>query len=460
MLSAIRTNRLRVPFNKSTLTLLLKRAHTPLPGAAPWARSYVLVFAPEDSASAEEAYHTLYVAKRIVTVTGAAGVGPLSREPEAEKWRLMMDINDLKEELLMAKMVHDYKPVIFGQAKPVANIEDEETRRMGLIRKKKEEQRAKAEERLREEAEARARQVLQREEEQHREEADGLQARGQEMARAVAELEAGREKRVKMLRRDLEKSTRKRDDEEQDVLKAQAEVTALEDRLALTDARVRRAAAHAAWLKEQAAATPKALADTKLPTAQRRALVDARRAERTAKLAAPVDGEADAKAVDHSVSESIVEQLGEYKTVVGQNAQKAKQAEQERAAELQTVSAAYKGRVVFHDSRVARDGLLQSLGQGGLTAEQAQQQAVRVLEIGCGMALPPAPGATATRRWFFLSPDHKTLLECATTGDGAPLDRSTRPLPRRCKASSGFCWVRSALVHRTLPSSWTTRKGQ
>ena len=57
--------------------------------------------------------------KRVVTVVGSGGVGPMSRDISCEKWRLENDISHLKDEIQIATAVHNYKPCIFGQNPPV-----------------------------------------------------------------------------------------------------------------------------------------------------------------------------------------------------------------------------------------------------------------------------------------------------------------------------------------------------
>ena len=110
VLGAIRCKRLRVPFGKCRLMHLLKRAYNsekknPHNNANKPTFSLMVLNTFSDGKAAEESYHSLVFAKRIVNVIGGSSVGPASRDLAIERWRLEQDIVELKDELVCKKLL-------------------------------------------------------------------------------------------------------------------------------------------------------------------------------------------------------------------------------------------------------------------------------------------------------------------------------------------------------------------
>eukprot|EP00668_Euglena_longa_P040412 GGOE01053218.1.p1 GENE.GGOE01053218.1~~GGOE01053218.1.p1 ORF type:complete len:314 (-),score=106.98 GGOE01053218.1:353-1294(-) len=302
----------------------------------------MVIFAHTDNSHAEETYHSLITGKRITTVTGSGGVGPMSRDLDAEKWRLEQDILDLQDELQVARLVHDYKPCIYGQPKSVANIEEEEAKRMSVIRKRKEEARVREAAGLQEKAARMAADVQQREERDYVQRMRQLQDRLVASTATRGELEGTKDQRMKAARKDLEKMQRKRDEEEQEAQKVLANVLELETHLAKTDVHARQALARLEYLQAETNHVEMVWNSKALPREERQALVEERRATREAVLAGlQAEGEL---AVDHSISDSVRDQLSQYAELVARNVQRGRQAEEERVSALQTARAQYAER--------------------------------------------------------------------------------------------------------------------
>eukprot|EP00667_Euglena_gracilis_P002125 EG_transcript_2128 len=433
MLGAIRTGRLRVPFNKSTLTSILRRAYNQeksfLAGAgnAP-TQSYVVVFAFQDAGHAEETFHVLSAAKHVTTVTGSTGgLGPISRDIHAERWRLEQDTMDLQDELHIAKVVHDYKPCISGQAKPVANIEEEEAKRMVAIRRKKEDSKAKAAAQLKGEAEARAQKVLQKEAEEFEAQVQALRARLQELLRANEE-GGEKGKGVRALQKELEKTLHKREEEDRSMVKLLADIRRLEERFAATELRSRRTTKRLAALRQNGSEARSLLADIGLPPSDREQRVVQRRAQRQA-LLKQCEAEGEAKP-DTSVSDSFAKQYEEYQALLRANAEKRGAGEKGTSAQVEQQRAAYKVRLGSHALRLKRSELLQAfLTAEQLSPEEAMSKALAFLRHGCGVWRLAGAGTQAVaRRWLFLSDDHQTVLSCDVSEAGHPADRQ-RPRP-------------------------------
>uniref|UniRef100_A0A7S4LDR7 PH domain-containing protein n=1 Tax=Eutreptiella gymnastica TaxID=73025 RepID=A0A7S4LDR7_9EUGL len=427
MLGAIRTGRLRIPFNKSTLTSLLKRAYNQERGYRHNAdnkptQSFVFIFAVGDGTHAEETYHSLITGKRITTVTGSGGIGPASRDLEAEQWRLEQDIVDLKDELQIAKAVHDYKPCIYGQPKKVQDIGSEEGKRMVAIKKKQEETRARAAEKLQEQTKQEAKEILEKEEAEYTREIKSLEDKLDEKLKQNAEMNASRDKKVKSWQKEVEKNTRKRDEEEQDTLKLKAEVKEMEDKLAASDLRTKRASKKIEFLKAHAVEVRRLL-NKDVPYGQERAeLVAKLKADRDAGLQ-QIDAEGSEEA-DHSVSESMAQQLEDLKATREKASAKKDSDEQARADGLEAALALYKARISEHEMRTKRDELHQALKmQGNNGADALMQKVMQFLQSGCRMSKIPNKGSSAKKRYFFISEDYRKILSCEMDDLGMPINR-------------------------------------
>eukprot|EP00668_Euglena_longa_P013985 GGOE01017941.1.p1 GENE.GGOE01017941.1~~GGOE01017941.1.p1 ORF type:complete len:912 (+),score=278.07 GGOE01017941.1:245-2737(+) len=450
VLSAIRTGRLRIPFNKSTLTNVLRRAYNQdkscaaSPTNAP-TQSYVIIFAFQDANHAEETFHALSAAKHVTTVTGSSGgLGPISRDIHAERWRLEQDTMDLQDELHIAKVVHDYKPCIFGQAKPVANIEEEEAKRMVTIRRKKEESRSRAAAQLKGEAEARAQRVLQKEAEEFEAQVQALRARLQELLRLnedgggdKADKEKG--KGLRALQKELEKTIHKREEEDRGMARLLGDIRGLEERFAATELRTQHATKRLQVLRENAADVQQLLMDISLPPSEREQRVTQRRTQRQTLLKqCEVDGTPKA---DTSVSGKFAKQYEEYKALVQANAEKRGAGEKGTVAALEQQRAAYKVKLGSHALRIKREELLQAfLAADEARPEEVTAKAMALLRHGCGMWRLSGKGSSdVVRRWVFLSDDHQAVLSCDMTEAGHPVDRNRPRTPPEANLADVRC---------------------
>ena len=191
----------------------------------------MFVWCFNDTNHAEETYHTLTTARRVGNVMGGAGVGPASRDLGVEKWRLEQDILELKDELSIAKAVHDYKPCIYDQPKAVQNIQEEEFKRITAINKKREEARAKAQNEMRLQAQKEAQMVIEQEEKKSNSNLQELEEKLKQKLILNSELNAERDKKIKEFDKQLEKIRKKKVEEEEKALKLKEEIKAIEEEL-------------------------------------------------------------------------------------------------------------------------------------------------------------------------------------------------------------------------------------
>jgi hypothetical protein len=149
VLSSLRYHRIRIPFAKAKLTLLLKRSYvidkarlfdttTRTPTT-----SYLIVHAANTIDDAEESYHVLSSGKRIVSIIGS-GIGPASRDVTVDKWRMEMDTMAVHERLAAACRQYTYTPSIYGVIEPNKSIQEEEEKHFRHIQKKHSEIRERA----------------------------------------------------------------------------------------------------------------------------------------------------------------------------------------------------------------------------------------------------------------------------------------------------------------------------
>eukprot|EP00759_Apiculatamorpha_spiralis_P021147 PhF_6_TR26172/c0_g1_i1/m.37171 len=142
VLSSIRYNRLRVPYAKSKLTLVLKRAYvadksqlfTPTTKAP--TMSYLVIHAVNKPQEAEETYHVLAAGKRVASIIGA-GIGPASRDVAVDKWRLEIDTAIVHHKLLSACRQYGYGPKIYGVVDPQKDIAEEEEKHLKHIQQQR-----------------------------------------------------------------------------------------------------------------------------------------------------------------------------------------------------------------------------------------------------------------------------------------------------------------------------------
>ncbi|KAG5500322.1 hypothetical protein JIQ42_04659 [Leishmania sp. Namibia] len=142
IVSSIKCSRLRIPFGKSKVSQLLRRCYNAEKGNANNSvngptNTVMLIHCWTDGMWAEESYHNLSMIRRICNTLGSSGIGSMLRDLAADKWRLDQDIFELRDELVVARTVYDYKPCIYECSKPVTNIKEEEMKRVSAIQSKR-----------------------------------------------------------------------------------------------------------------------------------------------------------------------------------------------------------------------------------------------------------------------------------------------------------------------------------
>eukprot|EP01012_Entosiphon_sulcatum_P022467 TRINITY_DN2741_c0_g1_i2.p1 TRINITY_DN2741_c0_g1~~TRINITY_DN2741_c0_g1_i2.p1 ORF type:complete len:973 (+),score=225.32 TRINITY_DN2741_c0_g1_i2:56-2974(+) len=476
VLSAIRSNRLRVPFTKSRLTSILKRAYNqeknnPYNETNQPTKSFLFVHAFADAAHAEESYHTLITAKRISNVMGGGGVGPASRDLAVEKWRLEQDIVELKDELAIAKAVHDYKPCIFDQAKPVQNIQEEEMKRINAINKKREDARMKAQNEMRMQAQKEAQAIIDQEERKSNSNIKELEEKLKEKLAINAELVAERDKKVKEFDKQLEKIRKKKVEEEERAEKLREELKAMEDELQTRTAAIAKARQQLELLTQDHAKGREMILTGREETKEKRIKAyQQRRAQREqwlqeieatnqkvleqvrllskechstgVRLGEDGIGEEEVKddiqsiqkflpklvnidepqtEADLQSSEQIRLQLEEYFESERRQLEHKLAEEQKRKVELEKAAEAYKTRITEHQARVKRDQLQDALKKER-HLEGLVEQVLQYLEHGCRMTKIPNK-STARKRFFFISEDRKKILSCEMDEMGVPVNR-------------------------------------
>jgi hypothetical protein len=236
IVTAINCNRLRVPYGKTKLTSMMKRTYNAeknqsnsrdLPPTLTVFWAHVL----DDEGSAEEAYHTLCTTRRCLSLVGGIAVGNITRDLAVEKWRVEQDILELKDELAIAKAVHDYKPCIYDQPKPIANVAEEVRKRVEAIKRKRLEARQKAEQEVEKRAAEEAEKYIAKLERESGKTMQDLEKNLQDLQDEKTRLEVERNKRREEHEKHLAKIFKKRDEEEALAAKLRTEVEALESEL-------------------------------------------------------------------------------------------------------------------------------------------------------------------------------------------------------------------------------------
>lgn len=237
IVSSIKCSRLRIPFGKSKLSQLLRRCYNaekadPYSGINAPTKTVLLLHCFSDGAWTEESYHCLSMIFRVSTMVGSTGIGSVLRDLSVEKWRLDQDIAELKDELLIAKRVYDYKPCIYESGKPIANIEEEEATHIAAIQAKRDEVREKQLTLIRQRAKEEAARMIKEQETKSgttlAELEKALEAKKKENAGLLKE----REDLTHEYEQTLEKMRKKKETEEQNAENLKTEIVSLEEELA------------------------------------------------------------------------------------------------------------------------------------------------------------------------------------------------------------------------------------
>ncbi|KAH9599548.1 hypothetical protein LSM04_005543 [Trypanosoma melophagium] len=236
IVSSIRCNRLRIPFGKSKLSQLLRRAYNaekgnPNNSLNSLTETTFIIHAFTDAEWAEETYHCLSLTRRVSSILGSTGIGSVTRDLAVDKWRLDQDVVELRDELIIARTVYDYKPCIYEQSKPIPNIKEEEMKRINAIQSKREEAREKELNLVRERAKQEADKIIKELEAKTGTTLAELEKTLEKKKRENAALQADREKRINDYEQTLEKIRKKKEEEESAAEKLKEEMQHLEQEL-------------------------------------------------------------------------------------------------------------------------------------------------------------------------------------------------------------------------------------
>ncbi|KAF5214701.1 subtilisin-like serine peptidase [Trypanosoma cruzi] len=146
IVSGIRRSRLRVPFGMSELSELLRRAYNTEKGnrsnsITGSTEKVLLAHAFLDAVWAEESFHCLSTTCRVGNILGSTGIGSATRDLAVDKWRLDQDIMELRDELMIARTVYDYRHCGYESNRPISGIKEEEMKRVNAIESNREEAR-------------------------------------------------------------------------------------------------------------------------------------------------------------------------------------------------------------------------------------------------------------------------------------------------------------------------------
>ncbi|PWU88529.1 hypothetical protein C4B63_72g42 [Trypanosoma cruzi] len=146
IVSSIRRRRLRIPFGMSELSQLLLRAYNTekgnrnnsLTGSTGTA---LLAHAFSDAVWAEESFHCLSTTRRVGNILVSTGIGSATRDLAVDKWRPDQDIMELRDELMIARTVYDYRHCGYESNRLISDMEDEGMKRVNAIESNREEAR-------------------------------------------------------------------------------------------------------------------------------------------------------------------------------------------------------------------------------------------------------------------------------------------------------------------------------
>eukprot|EP00796_Vickermania_ingenoplastis_P002121 gene2121-1297_t len=237
IISSIKCSRLRIPFGKSKLSQLLRRCYNgekgnPYNAVNAPTKSVLLIHCFSNGKWAEESFHALSMIHRVSNMLGSTGIGSMLRDLQVEKWRLDQDIAELRDELLIAKKVYDYKPCIYESTKPIPNIEEEEHARIAAIQAKRNEAMEKQLAIIRQRAKEEATRIIKEQEMKSGTTLADLEKTLEAKKKENAALLKERDERTKEYEQMLEKMRRKKEEEESSAEALKGDIAALEGELA------------------------------------------------------------------------------------------------------------------------------------------------------------------------------------------------------------------------------------
>lgn len=243
IVSSIKCSRLRIPFGKSKLSQLMRRCYNAEKGNPNGAlngptNTVMLIHCWTNGEWAEESFHNLSMIRRICNTLGSSGIGSMLRDLPVEKWRLDQDINELRDELVVARTVYEYKPCIYESAKPIANIKEEELKRINAIQQKRNEAHEKQLAMIQEKAMEEAKKTIKDQEARSGVTLASLEKMLQTKKRENESLQIERDNMTREYEQTLEKIRRKKDSEEDIVSRLREETNQLEEELGARQAAI------------------------------------------------------------------------------------------------------------------------------------------------------------------------------------------------------------------------------
>eukprot|EP01061_Rhynchopus_euleeides_P005414 TRINITY_DN14672_c0_g2_i1.p1 TRINITY_DN14672_c0_g2~~TRINITY_DN14672_c0_g2_i1.p1 ORF type:complete len:1002 (+),score=512.10 TRINITY_DN14672_c0_g2_i1:87-3008(+) len=479
VLGAIRCKRLRVPFGKCRLMHLLKRAfnaekNNPYNEENKPTASLLFLSMLDDARNAEESYHSLTFGKRIINVIGGSGVGPASRDLAVERWRLEQDIIELKDELDIVKMVHGYKPAIYNQAKPVANIKEEEQKRIAKIIKQRDDAKNVELEALRTKAAEEAKQYIEGEQRKSNQNIAKLEALLADKTQQNQKLNDQHSTKIKEYERQLEKVRKKRVEEEEKTERLKKDVTEIETQLQARHESIAKQKEQLEMLsKDHTKGTEMIIESRKKAKDKRDKAMGERREMRQKWLAEiksandkivqsvtdlegvkkskkdilklPEDADADTedsikedvKSIDRFVQQMISlddeappaakqektedtrKQLMEYFTTERLRLEKKLNEELDRREHLEKAATQYRSRLNEQQNRVKKDQMSDAIKKEK-HLESLLEQVVQYLEHGCRMT---KIRGSERKRYLFVSEDRKRIHSCEVDDEGMPANK-------------------------------------
>ncbi|PWU98620.1 hypothetical protein C4B63_11g493 [Trypanosoma cruzi] len=174
----------------------------------------LLAHAFSDAVWAEESFHCLSTTRRVGSILVSTGIGSSTRDLAVEKWRPDQDIMELRDELMIARTVYDYRHCGYESNRLISDMEDEEMKRVNAIESNREEARERQPsvfcERAKHEAEKMTKELEQRGGTTLEELERALEAKKRESSA----LQTGRESRNWEYEHTVEKIRTRKEDEE------------------------------------------------------------------------------------------------------------------------------------------------------------------------------------------------------------------------------------------------------
>ncbi|EKF99803.1 hypothetical protein TCSYLVIO_009273, partial [Trypanosoma cruzi] len=101
----------------------------------------LLAHAFSDAVWAEESFHCLSTTRRVGNIFVSTGIRYVTRDLAVDKWRPDQDIMELRDELIIARTVYDYRHCGYESNRLISDMEDEGMKRVNAIESNREEAR-------------------------------------------------------------------------------------------------------------------------------------------------------------------------------------------------------------------------------------------------------------------------------------------------------------------------------